>query len=197
MSALLGIVVAIIFLGGYLPQLKTIIKEKDLSGISITFWCLIALATMVTFGNLWESHAVWYVLYPQMINAIIGAVIFFMVVFKKEGGMALWISLWGYGFLSYMFVYIAPNEFIQHSATVFIVLAYLEQIFYFLINKTAKGVNPMLFIAFGVALGIMAFNIIITGAPISTAYTEIANLVMILICLGLTYKYKKLDNKTT
>ena len=47
MQTFLGIIVAIIFILAYFPQLKSLKNSSDISGISTFFWMLIALGTII------------------------------------------------------------------------------------------------------------------------------------------------------
>ena len=194
MQTFLGIIVAIIFILAYFPQLKSLKNSSDISGISTFFWMLIALGTAITASNLWEAHAVWFVFVPQYINSTIALAILLWVAFKKEGFVGLWITLMTYSFLISIFAFRLDNDFIQHWASIFIFVAYLEQIVHILIKKTVQGINPLLYIGFGVGLLIMATNIILTGAPISAAITELTNFTMITIATIVTYYYKNKQN---
>lgn len=83
------------------------------------------------------------------------------------------------------------NDFSQHIATISIIVAYLVQIYYLYKNKTAKGINPLLFIFIGLALLIMTVNIYtMTDYPLA-ASTEITNMILVLIIVVMIYKYKK------
>ena len=194
MQAILGIIVAVIFILAYIPQLKSLKNSSDISGISTFFWMLIALGTAITASTLWETHAVWFVFVPQYINSTIALIILLWVAFKKEGFVGLWITLMTYSFLISIFAFRLDNDFIQHWASIFIFVAYLEQIVHILIKKTVQGINPLLYIGFGVGLLIMATNIILTGAPISAAITELTNFTMITIATIVTYYYKNKQN---
>ena len=76
-------------------------------------------------------------------------------------------------------------------ASIFIFLAYLEQIIHMITKKTSQGINPLLYIGFAIGLLIMASNIFYTGAPVSAAVTEMTNFSMIVIATIITYIYKK------
>lgn len=193
MGVFSGVIVGTIFLVGYLFQLYKILKEEDLSGLSLMFFLFISMSTTITSSNLHEADVVWYVLYPQYINFSVALLIFCIVIVKKEGWLTLWNIAWAFSFSMYVFIHYAPNELIQHGATFGIALAYIGQILYTITTKNVKGISPILFIAFGVGLMIMTINIVITGAPIYTAYTEITNICMIIIMLILFKKYKKND----
>lgn len=188
---ILGIVVSIIFLLAYLPQLKSLYKAKKIDGVSTFFWMLIALSTATTASNLWEAHAVWYVFIPQYLNATIAVIILLWVSYKKEKIVGLWIMLMTYSFLISILAFKLDNEFVQMWASIFIFLAYLEQIIHMITKKTAQGINPLLYIGFAIGLLIMASNIFYTGAPVSAAVTEMTNFSMIVIATIITYIYKK------
>lgn len=191
MRLISGILVAFIFLAAYIPQLKSLWKSKEIDGVSTFFWMLIALSTATTASNLWEAHAVWYVFVPQYFNATIAMIILLWVSYKKEKLVGLWIMLMTYSFLISIFAFKLDNEFVQMYASIFIFLAYLEQIIHIVTKKTAQGINPLLYIGFAIGLLIMASNIFYTGAPVSAAVTEMTNFSMIVIATIITYIYKK------
>ena len=190
-NLVLGIIVSITFLLAYFPQLKSLKNSSDISGISTVFWMLIALSTATTASNLWEAHAVWYVFIPQYLNATIAVIILLWVSYKKEKIVGLWIMLMTYSFLISILAFKLDNEFVQMWASIFIFLAYLEQIIHMITKKTAQGINPLLYIGFAIGLLIMASNIFYTGAPVSAAVTEMTNFSMIVIATIITYIYKK------
>ena len=195
MQAFLGIIVAIIFILAYFPQLKSLKNSSDISGISTFFWMLIALGTAITASNLWEAHAVWFVFVPQYINSTIALAILLWVAFKKYEGYGLWIVLMSYSFLISIFAGHVENEVIQHWASIFIMIAYIEQIIHMLIKKTSHGVNYLLFVGFATGLLIMVINIITTGAPVSAAITEVINIVMMVIATVVTIFFNKRNKK--
>src|SRR5699024_9868309 len=166
MQTFLGIIVAIIFILAYIPQLKSLKNSSDISGISTFFWMLIALGTAITASTLWEAHAVWFVFVPQYINSTIALIILLWVVFKKYDGYGLLIALMSYLFLTSIFTGHVENEVIQHWASIFIMIAYIEQTIHMLIKKTSHGVNYLLFVGFATGLSIMVINIITTVAPV-------------------------------
>lgn len=186
MQAILGVVVGVVFLLAYLPQLKSLHRNKTIDGVSTFFWMLIALSTAVTASNLWEAHAVWYVFTPQYINSTIALIILLWVSFKKHGGYGLWIVLMTYSFLIGIFSGQVENTVIQHWASIFVMVAYLEQIIHMVIKKTSEGINYLLYVGFATGLIIMVFNIITTGAPVSAAITECVNIVMMIIAIIVT-----------
>ena len=191
MRLISGVLVAFIFLAAYIPQLKSLWKSKEIKGVSTFFWMLIALSTATTASNLWEAHAVWYVFIPQYLNATIAVTILLWVSYKKEKIVGLWIMLMTYSFLISILAFKLDNEFVQMWASIFIFLAYLEQIIHIIAKKTAQGINPFLYIGFAIGLLIMASNIFYTGAPVSAAVTEMTNFSMIVIATIITYIYKK------
>lgn len=195
MQTFLGIIVAIIFILAYIPQLKSLKNSSDISGISTFFWMLIALGTAITASNLWEAHAVWFVFVPQYINSTIALIILLWVAFKKYGGYGLWIALMSYSFLISIFAGHVENEVIQHWSSIFIMIAYIEQTIHMLIKKTSHGVNYLLFVGFATGLLIMVINIITTGAPVSAAITEVTNIIMMVIATVVTIIFNKRNKK--
>lgn len=191
MQAVLGVIVGFIFILAYFPQLKSLYKVKKIEGVSTFFWMLIALATAITASNLWEAHAVWYVFVPQYINATIALIILLWVSFKKYRGYGLWIVLMTYSFLISIFASQVDNTVIQHWSSIFIMIAYIEQIIHMVVKKTSEGVNYLLYVGFATGLLIMVFNIVTTGAPISAAITECVNIVMMVIAVIVTIYLNK------
>lgn len=195
MKAILGVIVGILFILSYFPQLKSLYKTKKIEGVSTFFWMLIALSTAITASVLWEAHAVWYVFVPQYINSTIAVIILLWVVYKKYDGYGLWIALMTYVFLISIFVGQVNNEVIQHWASVFITIAYIEQIVHMGVKKTSEGVNYLLYVGFATGLSIMVVNIITTGAPVSAAITEGINIVMMIIAIIVTVFLNKKNKK--
>ena len=195
MQTFLGIIVAIIFILAYFPQLKSLKNSSDISGISTFFWMLIALGTAITASNLWEAHAVWFVFVPQYINSTIALVILLWVAFKKYDGYGLWIVLMSYSFLISIFAGHVENEAIQHWASIFIMVAYIEQTIHMIVKKTSQGVNYLLYVGFATGLAVMIVNIVTTGAPISAAITEGVNIIMMVIAIIVTIYLNKKNKK--
>lgn len=195
MQAILGVVVGFIFILAYFPQLKSLYKTKKIEGVSTVFWMLIALSTAITASNLWEAHAVWYVFVPQYINSTIAVVILLWVAYKKHDGYGLWIVLMAYAFLISIFAAHVDNETIQHWASVFIMMAYIEQIIHMIVKKTSQGINYLLYVGFATGLAIMVVNIITTGAPVSAAITEGVNIIMMVIAIVVTIYLNKKNKK--
>lgn len=195
MQAILGVVVGFIFILSYLPQLKSLYKVKKIEGVSTFFWMLIALATAVTASNLWEAHAVWYVFVPQYINSTIAVIILLWVSYKKYDGYGLWIALMTYAFLISIFAAHVDNTIIQHWASIFIMIAYIEQTIHMIVKKTSQGVNYLLYVGFATGLSIMIVNIVTTGAPISAAITESVNIIMMAVAIIVTIYLNKKNKK--
>ena len=195
MQAILGVVVGFIFILSYLPQLKSLYKVKKIEGVSTFFWMLIALATAVTASNLWEAHAVWYVFVPQYINSTIAVIILLWVAYKKYDGYGLWIALMTYAFLISIFAAHVDNTTIQHWASIFIMVSYIEQTIHMIVKKTSQGVNYLLYVGFATGLAVMIVNIVATGAPISAAITEGVNIIMMVIAIIVTIYLNKKNKK--
>ena len=195
MRAMLGVIVGFVFILSYFPQLKSLYKVKKIEGVSTFFWMLIALATAVTASNLWEAHAVWYVFVPQYINSTIAVIILLWVSYKKYDGYGLWIALMTYAFLISIFAAHVDNIIIQHWASIFIMIAYIEQTIHMIVKKTSQGVNYLLYVGFATGLSIMVVNIVTTGAPISAAITESVNIIMMAIAIIVTIYLNKKNKK--
>ena len=195
MQTFLGIIVAIIFILAYIPQLKSLKNSSDISGISTFFWMLIALGTAITASTLWEAHAVWFVFVPQYINSTIAVIILLWVAYKKYDGYGLWIALMTYAFLISIFAAHVDNTTIQHWASIFIMIAYIEQTIHMIVKKTSQGVNYLLYVGFATGLAVMIVNIVTTGAPISAAITEGVNIIMMVIAIIVTIYLNKKNKK--
>ena len=195
MQAILGVIVAIIFILAYFPQLKSLKNSSDISGVSTFFWMLIALGTAITASNLWEAHAVWFVFVPQYINSTIALIILLWVAFKKYEGYGLWIALMSYSFLISIFAGHVDNEIIQHWASIFVMVAYIEQIIHMIVRKTSQGINYLLYVGFATGLTIMIVNIVTTGAPLSATITEGVNIIMMIIAIIMTIVLNKKNKK--
>lgn len=195
MQAILGVVVGIVFILAYLPQLKSLYTTKEIDGVSTFFWMLIALSTATTASNLWEANAVWYVFVPQYINSTIAVIILLWVSYKKHDGYGLWIALMTYSFLISIFAGHVDNEIIQHWASIFVMVAYIEQIIHMIVRKTSQGINYLLYVGFATGLTIMIVNIITTGAPLSAAITEGVNIIMMIIAIIMTIVLNKKNKK--
>src|SRR5699024_5951798 len=155
MQTFLGIIVAIIFILPYIPQLKSLKNTSDISGVSTFFWMLIALGTAITASTLWEAHAVWYVFVPQYINSTIAVIILLWVAYKKYDGYGLWIALMTYAFLISIFAAHVDNTIIQHWASIFIMVAYIEQTIHMIVKKTSQGVNYSHYVGFATGLAVL------------------------------------------
>lgn len=192
-NLILGAIVSLTFILSYIPQLKSLYTSKNIKGVSTIFWLLIAIATAITLHNLVSHSAVWYVTAPQAINALIALVILVWVAFKKRDIGTVFIYFMIYCFIITVFVF--QNNFVimQHGSSLLIFIAYLLQIITIALEKTSQGVNYLLFVGFGLGLAIMTINIIVTGAPVEAAYTEIINLIMITIATGTTIFYSKIN----
>lgn len=191
MHYITGIIVSIAFILSYFPQLKSLYHNKNIRGVSIVFWMFISIATTITLHNLILSGSVWYVVVPQFINSLIALVILLLVCFKKGDIGTMFIYLMIYVFVITVFVLQNNLYFMQHSASTLIFLAYLYQIIKMIVSKTSEGVNFLLFVGFGLGLGIMSTNILLTGAPVEAAITELVNLTMICIATGITLFYNR------
>lgn len=191
MQEILGIVVSIIFLASYIPQIKTLTIHKQIEGVSKAFWLSIALATTITASTLIEESAVWYVIVPQCINAGIAVLILLIVSYKKHKLYGLWVYLMMLCFIGSVLIYWVPNDIVQHWSSLLITFAYLEQIFHLLYKKTAQGINYLLFLGFFCGLSIMIINMSLTHAPSSTIITESTNLVMMAIATFITIDLNK------
>lgn len=186
MQAILGLIVSVLFILAYIPQIKTLFSVKNIRGVSKVFWLCIALATTITASTLIEEQSVWYVIVPQCINAVIALLILLLVSFKKHKVYGLWVYLMMFAFASSVLIYWVPNDIVQHWSSFLIAFAYLEQIAHLMYKKTAQGVNYLLYVGFSAGLGVMIINMSVTHAPLSAIITESVNLVMMGIATLIT-----------
>ncbi len=186
MEIALGLMVSIVFLAAYIPQLKTLYIQKEVYGISKVFWMFIALATTITAGTLIEEKAEWFVILPQCINSFIAIVILLWVAYKKYKFYGVWVYLMNFVFFVSILINWVDNDIVQHWSSLLITFAYVEQITHLIYRKTAQGVNFLLYLGFAVGLVIMITNMLITGAPLSATITETVNLIMMSIATIIT-----------
>lgn len=193
MQHFLGVIVGLIFFISYLPQLKQLYKSDDIKGVSTIFWLFISLATFITFDNLFSSDSAWFVVIPQALNAFIALVILAWIVVKKYGPKQL-MFIYAFSATLYFLVtisMISHNDYLQNIATVLMILAYLIQLIKLMRSKNTNGLSVKLFIGVEIALGVMIFNILTTGAPYLSAITELVNLIMVSFVIIFILKYRK------
>lgn len=193
MQQIMGVMVGIIFIVAYIPQLKNLYRYNDVSGISTIFWLFIGLATFITFENLYANSAVWYVIIPQALNAFIALVILTWVVIKKYKEKQLIFTAILFIVLYFLIIAIDSTyyNYLQNMATILMILAYFIQLAKLIKSKNTNGLSIDLFVGIEIALGIMIFNILTTGAPFLSAITELVNLIMIALVIIFTLKYRK------
>lgn len=194
MQAILGVLVGIIFILAYIPQLKTLYLSNEVQGVSKIFWLGISLATSITTTTLIESHSVWYVVAPQCINAFIAFIILIWVTYKKFGLYGTWVYFMIYAFSISVLSKWVPNDVVQHWSSLIIMFVYIEQIAHLIYNKTAQGVNYLLYVGFATGLIIMIINMSFTGAPVSAIITELTNVIMMIIAVFATIILNKKQN---
>jgi len=194
----LGILIGAMFTISYIPQIKELfsgLKEEDgLSGVSTVFWCFIFFALTITFYNLKITDSHLTVIVPQGINFGFAFCIFVVVVlFKNDLWRALVILVVNIAIVSYLIVGI-PIDWSQKIATALISSAYFVQIIKLYRSKSTKGLSLSLFVLISFSLLLMIINIILSGSYILAAWTEIANLLMILIITVMVIYYRKKEN---
>ncbi|MDN6749849.1 MAG: hypothetical protein L0L95_06325, partial [Staphylococcus equorum] len=65
------------------------------------------------------------------------------------------------------------------------------QIIRFTVRKTSDGTSPFLYLILGLAILFLVLNLLLTNAYIHVIITEVVNMILIFICCGMSFKYKK------
>ena len=173
-SSVIGFVVGVMFVIGYIPQVKELFKgsfKKDggISGVSSVFWFFIFFGTYITYRNLVLTESHLSVIIPQGFNTYFALLIFIMVVtIKKDLSKSFVIVILSLIVVNVSFI-ILPTDLSQNFATAFISVAYITQIIKLIKNKDTSGLSIALFVFIAVSLLLMVVNIIISGSYIGRA----------------------------
>lgn len=188
---ILTIVASIGLMIAYIPQITELRKVKNANGISHMFWVFISLSTSYSMFNLYATFANPFVLFAQTVNSIAAYLILIKVASLKYSSLKaiLFVSIYtSLNFIVYMFLSV---EVTQTIASIAIVLAYIDQITYFIKNKNSTGTNPVMYLIFSISILLIATSMILSNAHSYIIATELINATLLAICLVLSIKYKK------
>lgn len=175
----------------YIPQIIELRKAKNANGISNFFWVFVSLSTSYSMYNLYITFAHSFVLFAQTINAIAAFLILIKVASLKYNSLKAILFVSVYTSLNFIVYIILNVENAQIIASVAIVLAYIDQIRYFIKNKNADGTNPFMYLLFSISILMIATGMILSNTHVYIIATELLNATLLSICLVLSIKYKK------
>lgn len=195
---ILGILVGVMFIVGYIPQVKELFlgfrKRDGLSGVSTIFWFCIFFSLAVTYYNLKGTDSHLTVIVPQGINLGFAFCIFAVVLlFKNDLSRALTLLVVGVSVVLYINMAI-PTDWSQNLATSLISFAYFTQIIKLYQTKSTKGLSLLLFVFIALSLLLMFINIVLTNSYLLAGWTELANMIMILIVIIMVIYYRRKEN---
>lgn len=190
MEILFSIIVTVIFILAYVPQIK-LLKEyerlgKTPTGVSLSFWVSLTIALFITFSNFVFTNSSLLVIVPQFINTLIASYVLGTVMAAK----IKYINLLHFTitFLTVALVILLSIiliDFTQILASALIIYAYLSQIFSIAVKRNVDGLSIKLFFFVALALSLMIANIVLTNSYSMAIYTETFNLLLILIIIVL------------
>lgn len=179
---------AILITIGYIPGLKSLIKDDSIKGVSRWFWYLIITTVGISFYNLMHTEATHFQILSVGINLLLGIVCLLVVVFRNKD-MFIFI----YIILIFLFILIFGShvEITQTIATLSIILAYISQIYRFFKVKQSDGTNKWLYLIIGFAIGLLSVSMVLTNTSTHIIVTELVNMLLILICYFQADYYEK------
>ena len=190
MEILFSIIVTVIFILAYLPQIKLLKDYEKLgktpTGVSLSFWVSLTTALFITLINFIVTDSSLLVIVPQSINTLIAFYVLGSVMNAKIENLNLLhftiIVLTG-ALVIVLAFYL--TDFVQIIASSLIIYAYLSQIFSIAVKRNVDGLSIKLFFFVALALSLMIANIVLTGSYSMAIYTETFNLLLILIIIVL------------
>lgn len=187
---ILSILYAILVTVGYIPALISLVKDKTVKGVSNYFWAFVVLTVLISFSSLLVTGATIFQLVSVGVNLSLGVVCLILHSIRLKTFIYVIMTVVLSAIL--LFNLVAYLPIIQTLATVSIILAYITQIGKFYTTKSSNGTSKYLFLIIGVGLTCLIISMIITGAYLHVIITEVANLVLILICyLQVVYYERK------
>lgn len=190
--AILSVVVPVLFILAYTPQLVTTYKTKKATGVSRFFWFLVSLSTLYSLLNVLKTgNAEWYTYFGQFINA---GIAFLLVIWinKIKSDLANSLTITAlYSTIALCLYYLVNLEVSQTIATIAILLAYVDQIGHFIRSKDSTGTSPLLFVIFAIGLILLITIMLLTGVSLHIIGTELTNIILLIICAFLSKKYLK------
>lgn len=191
-AGILSTVYAILVVVGYFPGLKSIIKEKHLTGVNSSFWYLVNTTVGISFYNLFILQEHIFQICAVGINLLLGLLCLLIVNYKKQYVKGLVYTLVFILFLGAFVVWLHQYPQISQSvATVSIILAYIGQVFTFYNKKTSSGTNKWLYLLIGLGLSLLIISMILTNTYTPIVITELVNFVLIMVCYFQSNYYPK------
>lgn len=187
---ILFFVSGILYIVGYFPGARAMYKDKSVEGVSQFFWGFVLTTVSFSFYTLIITDA-------DMLNLIVvgGNMVLALVMLTWKNILRhsylgiLYTILYVVANLIIYFVLGLPLAILQTIATIAIILAYIDQIIRFITRKTSKGTSPYLYLILGLAILFLVLSLIMTNAYTHVIITELANMILILICFSLSIKY--------
>src|SRR5699024_2192 len=188
MEILFSIIVTVIFILAYVPQIKLLKDYEKLgktpTGVSLSFWVSLTIALFITFSNFVFTNSSLLVIVPQFINALIASyVLGSVMILKIKNINMLHVTISFLIGVIVILLLIILTDFTQIFASALIIYAYLSQIFSIAVKRNVDGLSIKLFFFVALALSLMIANIVLTGSYSMAIYTETFNLLLILIII--------------
>lgn len=188
MEILFSIIVTVIFILAYVPQIKLLKDYEKLgktpTGVSLSFWVSLTIALFITFSNFVFTNSSLLVIVPQFINALIASyVLGSVMILKIKNINMLHVTISFLIGVIVILLLIISTDFTQIFASALIIYAYLSQIFSIAVKRNVDGLSIKLFFFVALALSLMIANIVLTGSYSMAIYTETFNLLLILIII--------------
>lgn len=179
---------AILITIGYIPGLKSLVKDSNVNGVSRWFWYLIITTVSISFYNLLHTESTNFQIISVGINLLLGIVCLFVVVVRKKD----WFIFVFIVILSlFLLTFGSKVEVTQTIATLTIILAYISQIIQFYKTKQSDGTNKWLYLIIGFAIGLLSVSMVLTDTSAHIIVTELVNMLLILICYFQADYYEK------
>lgn len=188
MEILFSIIVTVIFILAYVPQIKLLKDYEKLgktpTGVSLSFWVSLTIALFITFSNFVFTNSSLLVIVPQFINTLIASYVLGTVMAAKIKDInLLHFTITVLTVALVILLSIILIDFTQILASALIIYAYLSQIFSIAVKRNVDGLSIKLFFFIALALSLMIANIVLTGSYSMAIYTETFNLLLILIII--------------
>lgn len=190
MEILFSIIVTVIFILAYVPQIKLLKDYEKLgkipTGVSLPFWVSLTIALFITFSNFVLTNSSFLVIVPQFINTLIASYVLGEVMAAKIKDInLLHFTITVLTVALVILLSIILIDFTQILASALIIYAYLSQIFSIAVKRNVDGLSIKLFFFVALALSLMIANIVLTNSYSMAIYTETFNLLLILIIIVL------------
>ncbi|XWX31291.1 hypothetical protein UDOIXSUF_CDS0028 [Staphylococcus phage PG-2021_1] len=188
---LLAMLYGILVIVGYIPALISLVKDKNLNGVSSSFWYLISVTVGISFYNIILTGGTRFQVVSIFLNFLLGVVCLLVLNYRKfkfHGIVYTVIFL----LALYLFLGLLTSiEITQTVASVSIVLAYVGQIYKFVKSKSSSGTNKWLYLLIGVGLLSLVTSMVLTDVSNHIIITELINFILILICYFMSNYYYK------